>query len=98
MQSRRGEISVADLKSAGKSAGQFNGHCFTQGGAFRGLKVVFPSSDASATLKGYYHYTGCRNVKYFYYFLPTSVGTGALWVFFGDGIYPGHGVNTDPTH
>lgn len=32
----QGEISVADLKSAGKSAGQFNGHCFTQGGAFRG--------------------------------------------------------------
>lgn len=31
----QGEISVIDLKSAGKSAGQFNGHCFTQGGAFR---------------------------------------------------------------
>lgn len=32
----QGEILVVDLKSAGKSAGQFNGHCFTQGGAFRG--------------------------------------------------------------
>lgn len=47
----QGEISVVDLKSAGKSAGQFNGHCFTQGGAFRGWKVVFPSSDASSALK-----------------------------------------------
>ena len=47
----QGEISLVDLKSAGKSAGQFNGHCFTQGGAFRGLKVVFPFSDASSALK-----------------------------------------------
>lgn len=32
----QGEISGIDLESAGKSAGQFNGHCFTQAGAFRG--------------------------------------------------------------
>lgn len=38
----QGEISGVDLKSAGKSAGQFNGHCFTQGDAFRGWKLFFP--------------------------------------------------------
>lgn len=38
-----GEISVADLRSAGKSAGQFNGHCFTQGGAFTGSELFFPA-------------------------------------------------------
>lgn len=47
--------------------------------------------------KGYYHYTGWRNVKYFIIFCqplwePAPSGC------FGGGIYPGHGINTDPTH
>lgn len=41
---------MEDLKSSGKSAGQFNGHCFIQS-VKQGLKVVFPSSDASSALK-----------------------------------------------
>jgi len=46
----QGEISVADLKSTGKSAGQFNGHCFTRW-CIQGLQIVFPPSDASTALK-----------------------------------------------
>ena len=36
-----GEIQGADLKRAGKSRGQFNGYCFTQGGALRGRVLFF---------------------------------------------------------
>ena len=47
------------LKSAGKSAGQFNGHCFTQSVAFSGCRVVFPLRWCQLrTKKGYCHYTG----------------------------------------
>lgn len=53
---------------------------FHTGWCIQVLEVVFPSR---AALKSHCHYTGCRNVKYFYYFLPTSVGSSALWLFRG---------------
>lgn len=46
--------------------------------------------------KGYYHYTGRKNVKHFIIFCQ-PLWEPALSGCFGGGIYWGHGINTGPT-
>lgn len=62
-----------------------------------GAECCFSLQQCQLCTKGYYHYTGWRNVKYFIIFCqplwePAPSGC------FGGGIYRGRSINTDPTH
>lgn len=62
-----------------------------------GAESCFSLQWCQLCTKGYYHYTGWRNVKYFIIFCQ-PLWEPALPACFGGGIYRGHGINADPTH
>lgn len=90
-------ISAVDLKTCWKICETVSMDIVPHRVVLSGAERCFSLQRCQRSTKGYCHYTGWRNVKYFIIFCqplwePAPSGC------FGGGIYRGCGINIDPTH